>query len=103
MSSALTSSAILNPILTTTDATLQARFGGLTTNFAQQLLAIAKVIEARSTLGASRQVFLATLGSFDTHTNQLDQQQALFAQLDTGLTALHRAMAAIRAGKNVTS
>ena len=53
MSGALSSSAILNPILTTTDATLAARFAGLTTNFSRQLLAIAKVIEARSTLGDS--------------------------------------------------
>jgi uncharacterized protein (DUF1501 family) len=103
MSSALTSSAILNPILTTTDATLGARFSGLTTNFSQQLLAIAKVIEARSTLGASRQVFLATLGSFDTHTDQLDTQQTLLSELDAGLTAFHGAMADIGAGKSVTS
>jgi uncharacterized protein (DUF1501 family) len=103
MSSALTSSAILNPILTTTDATLQARFGGLTDSFSQQLLAIAKVIEARSMLGASRQVFLATLGSFDTHTNQLNEQQTLFSQLDAGLTAFHGAMADIGAGTGVTS
>ena len=103
MSGALTSSAILNPILTTTDATLSARFTGLTSNFSQQLLAIAKVIEARSALGASRQVFLATLGSFDTHTDQLKEQQALLSQLDAGLTAFHGAMADIGAGKNVTS
>ncbi len=103
MSGALTSSAILNPILTTTDATLAARFAGLAGNFAQQLLAIAKVIEARSVLGASRQVFLATLGSFDTHTNQLNQQQALFTQLDAALTAFHGAMADIGVGTNVTS
>ncbi len=103
MSGALTSSAILNPILTTTDATLSARFTGLTSNFSQQLLAIAKVIEARSTLGASRQVFLATLGSFDTHTNQLDTQQSLLSQLDAGLTAFHGAMTDIGAGTSVTS
>lgn len=103
MSGALTSSAILNPILITTDATLAARFTGLTSNFAQQLLAIAKVIEARSALGASRQVFLATLGSFDTHTDQLNNQQALLSQLDAGLTAFHGAMADIGAGKAVTS
>jgi uncharacterized protein (DUF1501 family) len=103
MSGALTSSAILNPILTTTDVTLSARFTQLTSNFSQQLLAIAKVIEARSALGASRQVFLATLGSFDTHTNQLNQQQTLLSQLDAGLTAFHGAMADIGAGKNVTS
>jgi uncharacterized protein (DUF1501 family) len=103
MSGALTSSTILNPILTTTDATLSARFAGLTGNFAQQLLAIAKVIEARATLGASRQVFLATLGSFDTHTDQLNQQQTLLSELDAGLTAFHGAMADLGAGKNVTS
>jgi uncharacterized protein (DUF1501 family) len=74
MSNALTSSAILNPILTTTDATLSARFAGLTSNFSQQLLAIAKVIEARSALGASRQVFLATtkwLGQEPPRVNEL--------------------------------
>jgi uncharacterized protein (DUF1501 family) len=103
MSGALSSSAILNPILTTTDATLAARFAGLTTNFSRQLLAIAKVIEARSTLGATRQVFLATLGSFDTHTDQLNTQQTLLSELDAGLTAFHGAMADIGAGKSVTS
>ncbi len=103
MSGALTSSAILNPILKTTDATLQSYFGGLTSNFSQQLLAIAKVIEARSTLEASRQVFLATLGSFDTHTNQLNEQQTLLSELDAGLTAFHAAMADIGAGTSVTS
>jgi uncharacterized protein (DUF1501 family) len=103
MTGALASSAILNPILTTTDATLSARFAGLTSNFSKQLLAIAKVIEARSTLGASRQVFLATLGSFDTHTNQLDEQQTLFSQMDPALTAFHGAMADIGAGSSVTS
>jgi uncharacterized protein (DUF1501 family) len=103
MSGALTSSAILNPILTTTDATLSARFTGLTGNFSQQLLAIAKVIEARSALGASRQVFLATLGSFDTHTDQLARQQTLLSELDAALTAFHGAMADIGAGTNVTS
>jgi uncharacterized protein (DUF1501 family) len=103
MSSALTSSAILNPILTTTSAALSGRFTGLTSNFSQQLLAIAKVIEARSALGASRQVFLVQLGSFDTHTNQLNTQQTLFSQLDAGLTAFHGAMADIGAGTSVTS
>jgi uncharacterized protein (DUF1501 family) len=103
MRGALSSSAILNPILMATDATLSARFKGLTDSFSQQLLAIAKVIEARNVLGASRQVFLATLGSFDTHTNQLYQQQALFSQLDASLTAFHGAMSDIGAAKNVTS
>jgi uncharacterized protein (DUF1501 family) len=103
MTGALASSAALNPILATTDATLTARFGGLTSNFARQLLAIAKVVEARASLGARRQVFLATLGSFDTHTDEVNRQQTLLAELDAGLTAFHGAMADIGAGSSVTS
>ena len=93
MTGALASSATLNPILSTTDATLTARFGALTSGFSKQLLAIAKVIEARSALGAQRQVFLATLGSFDTHSNQPNTQQTLYTELDAGLSAFHGAMA----------
>lgn len=103
MTGALASSAVLNPILTSTNATLTARFGGLTGNFAAQLLAIAKVIQAQGTLGASRQVFLVTLGSFDTHTDQLDTQETLFTELDAGLTAFHGAMSDIGADSSVTS
>jgi uncharacterized protein (DUF1501 family) len=103
MTGALASSAVLNPILTSTNATLTARFGGLTGNFAAQLLAIAKVIQARGTLGASRQVFLVTLGSFDTHTNQLNTQETLLTELDAGLTAFHGAMSDIGTDSSVTS
>jgi uncharacterized protein (DUF1501 family) len=103
MQNSLASSAALNPILATTDATLAARFGTSPSPFARQLLAIAKIIEARATLGARRQVFLATLGSFDTHTNELNTQQTLYSDLDAGLTAFHGALADIGAGSNVTT
>src|SRR6202050_4415407 len=103
MTGALASSAVLNPIVTSTNATLTARFGALTGNFAAQLLAIAKVIQAQGTLGASRQVFLVTLGSFDTHTDQLNTQQTLFTELNAGLAAVHGAMSDIGADSSVTS
>jgi uncharacterized protein (DUF1501 family) len=103
MTGALASSAVLNPILASANATLTARFGGLTGNFAAQLLAIAKVIQARGTLGASRQIFLVTLGSFDTHTNQLNTQDTLFTELDAGLTAFHGVMSDIGTDSSVTS
>jgi uncharacterized protein (DUF1501 family) len=103
MTGALSSSATLNPILTNTDSTLAQYFGGLNSNFSQQLLRIGKVIEARGELGARRQIFLATLGSFDTHTGQLYRQEALFAELDAAVSAFHGAMAAIGAGADVTS
>jgi uncharacterized protein (DUF1501 family) len=103
MSAALSSSHTLNPILTATSSGVTGRFSTLTSNFSKQLLAIAKVIEARASLGAQRQVFLATLGSFDTHTNQLNQQQALYADLAASVAAFHGAMADIGAGADVTS
>ena len=103
MTGALDSSATLNPILTNTDSMLAQYFGGLNSNFSQQLLRIAKVIEARGELGARRQIFLATLGSFDTHTAQLYRQETLFAELDAAVSAFHGAMAAIGAGADVTS
>jgi len=103
ISNALASSAVLNPILTSTDATLSARFGAAPGPFARQLLTIAKIIEARAALGASRQVFLATLGSFDTHTNELNTQQTLYSELDAGLSAFQGALADIGAGSSVTT
>ena len=103
MSNALKSAAVLNPVLTATNSSVAAYFGGLTSNFAGQLLAIAKIIEARASFGAQRQVFLATLGSFDTHTAELVTQQSLYSQLDAGLGAFHSAMAGIGAVNDVTS
>jgi uncharacterized protein (DUF1501 family) len=103
MSDALAASATLNPVLTSTTATVAQRFQGLSSGTAAQLLAIAKVIEARSTLGAQRQVFLVSLGSFDTHTDELLTQQSLFEQLDPALAAFHAAMGDIGAANMVTS
>jgi uncharacterized protein (DUF1501 family) len=102
-SSALGSSALINPILTTGGTAAAAPFAGLTSSIANQLLAIAKLIEARSTLGAQRQIFFASLGGFDTHTNQLNTQQSLFQQLGPALKAFNDSMNSIGSGSNVTT
>jgi uncharacterized protein (DUF1501 family) len=102
-SSALGSSALLNPILISTGTPAAAPFAGLTSSIADQLLAIAKLIEARSSLGSQRQVFFASLGGFDTHTNQLTTQQSLFQQLGPALKAFNDSMNAIGSGSNVTT
>jgi uncharacterized protein (DUF1501 family) len=103
MTAALSSSATLNPILTATTSKSIPHFAGMTSSISQQLLAIAKVIEARATLGAQRQVFLATLGSFDTHTSQITTQQSLLSQLDPAMAAFQAAMSDIGALDDVTS
>jgi uncharacterized protein (DUF1501 family) len=103
MSGALKASAALNPVLTSTTSPAATYFAGLKSGIANQLLAIARVIEARATLAASRQVFLASLGSFDTHTNELNTQQNLFGQLSSALGAFQAAMTAIGASSNVAT
>jgi uncharacterized protein (DUF1501 family) len=103
MTAALSSSATLNPILTATTSKAIPHFASMTSSISQQLLAIAKVIEARATLGAQRQVFLATLGSFDTHTSQIATQQSLLSQLDPAMAAFQAAMSDIGALDDVTS
>jgi uncharacterized protein (DUF1501 family) len=103
MTAALSSSATLNPVLTSTTSKAIPHFAGQTSSIAQQMLAIAKVIEARASLGAQRQVFMATLGSFDTHTNQIQTQQNLFSQLDPALSAFQSALSDMGAVDDVTS
>ena len=103
MSGALKASAVLNPVLAATTTPVSAYFTGLNSGIARQLLAIAKVIEARASLGTRRQVFLVALGSFDTHSNELNTHDTLFAQLGTALNTFHNAMAGIGAGAAVTS
>ena len=103
MTGAIRSSGILNPILTATTSPASGYFTGLTSGIARQLLAVAKVIEARASLGARRQVFLVSIGSFDTHSNEINTHNTLFAELAAALHAFHGAMAGIGAGGAVTS
>jgi len=103
MAGSLKSAEIVNPILASTTTPVSAYFASQTSGFARQLLAIAKLIEARAVLGARRQVFLVSLGSFDTHSLELRTHDTLFAELGSGLKAFHDAMNGIGVGPSVTS
>ncbi len=62
------------------------QYSGTTVNgLATQLQAVARVIAARSSLGAGRQVFFVQMGGFDTHDNQNVQHADLMARLDHAL------------------
>jgi uncharacterized protein (DUF1501 family) len=100
---ALDLSAIVNPILTSASATVDPAFAGLTTSIAAQLHQVAKVIAARGSTGASRQIFFVQLGSFDTHGDQLNRQKALFDQLSPALKAFYDATVAAGVGDRVTT
>jgi len=101
--SAIANSATLNPVLMSTTGQASAAFSGLNTSVAQQLLAVAKIIEARSALNIRRQVFMVSLGGFDTHTNELNTHNNLFGQLGPALKAFHDALVTLGEINNVTT
>jgi len=70
---------------------------------ASQLKQIAQIIQARSAFGVQRQVFFASLGSFDTHADQLKQHAALLGELSTALSAFYQATVELGLQNNVTA
>jgi uncharacterized protein (DUF1501 family) len=100
---ALALSGTVNPILTGTTSAIAPLFATLNTNTAKQLLQVAKMIEARAATGAQRQIFFVQLGSFDTHGDQLNRQQNLFAELSPALKAFYDATVALGVANQVTT
>ncbi|QJU57678.1 DUF1501 domain-containing protein [Sphingomonas sp. AP4-R1] len=74
----------------------------LTSDVARQLMRVARMIEARSTLGQSRQTFFVTHGGYDTHANQISVQGALFTDLANAMLGFNKAMKALGLNENVT-
>jgi uncharacterized protein (DUF1501 family) len=60
--------------------------------FSQELQAIAQIINGRSGIGASRQIFYAQQTGYDTHNSQLDVQAANLSELDAGIGAFMAAV-----------
>ncbi|MEO8132801.1 MAG: DUF1501 domain-containing protein [Betaproteobacteria bacterium] len=102
-STAVDLSVTVNPILSNDASSVQALFNGQTSSIAKQLLAVAKLIEARNTIGIKRQIFFVSLGGFDTHTNELSVQQTLFGQLSPALKAFSDATEQLGVGSSVTT
>ena len=100
---ALSLSSVVNPILTATNSSVQALFAGQTNSIAQQLLQVAKLIEARGQTGAKRQVFFVSLGGFDTHSNELNTLTNLIGQLSPALRSFYDATVQLGVASNVTT
>ena len=102
-SAAIASSAALNPVLSGNGSTINSFFSGQNNSIARQLLQTARIIEARGSLGVSRQIFYVTLGGFDTHNGQIAQQSTLFRQLSPALKAFQDAMTQLGVANSVTT
>ena len=69
----------------------------------QQLKMVARLIAARGQLGPKRQVFLVSLGGFDTHDNLMDRHPALLTELGGALSGFQQALESIGVGPQVTT
>lgn len=77
------------PYTNPTTGTVQAN------ELANQLLAVAQTLAARTTLGVQRQVFYVSLGSFDTHDGQNQRQGTLLSKVDHALDYFNSALNAL--------
>lgn len=98
--SAVADSLLLNSVLASSPA-LATTFP--TTNIATQMHMIAKMIGAAPQLGLNRQVFFASLGGFDLHSDQLGAHSTLFMQLSQALSAFSAATTELGLASQVTT
>lgn len=82
----------------------------LTSDVARQLMRVARMIDARGSLGHGRQTFFVSQGGFDNHsgqvnggTNDTGTHANLLGDLAMALAGFHRAMQSIGMAENVTS
>jgi uncharacterized protein (DUF1501 family) len=71
------------------------------TDFGATLRTIAQIINGRSVIGATRQIFYCNQGSYDTHQSQVGTHAANLAELDACLGALMSALDEMGLGDQV--
>jgi uncharacterized protein (DUF1501 family) len=74
-----------------------------TSDIGTQLGQVAKIIQVRAALGATRQIFFCSQGGFDTHSNQLATQVTLYGNLAAALAAFDTAMGQLTVQSGVTT
>ena len=71
-------------------------------NLAQQLRVVAQMVAAAPRLGMRRQVFMVSMGGFDTHANQMRDQPLLMARVAHAVNWFMAALAGQGLQNNVT-
>ena len=93
--------SLATALATAPDLTLPADLAN--SSLAAQLRVVARMIASRTQLGAMRQVFLVSLGGFDTHDYQLINQPALHTQVASALSYFYNATVALGVADKVTT
>ena len=73
------------------------------TAIGNQLWQAAQLLQAAPSLGLSRNFFLCSLSGFDTHSEQLPIQAALFGRLSQAVAAFYQATAELGISRRVTT
>jgi uncharacterized protein (DUF1501 family) len=73
------------------------------TDIGGQLAQVAKLIQVRQSLGATRQIYFCSQNGYDTHSGQLAQQVTLYTSLASSLLAFDQAMGQLGVLNNVTT
>jgi uncharacterized protein (DUF1501 family) len=103
LAQALGASDLINPIITANNTTITPIFGTLNSGISNQLRQVAKLIEARATIGVKRQIFFVALGGFDTHTNEIAAHNNLYGQLGPALKSFYDATVQMGVANQVTT
>lgn len=85
------------------DAPLPDQVGQQTRTLNRQLKMVARLIAARNQLGLKRQVFMVSLGGFDTHDNLLTRHPQLLAQVGDAMAGFQQALDGMGVGAQVTT
>jgi uncharacterized protein (DUF1501 family) len=72
-------------------------------SLADQMKMVARLIGARNTLGAKRQVFMVSLGGFDLHDNLIAQHPGLLGKVSDAMTAFYNATVELGVANQVTA
>jgi uncharacterized protein (DUF1501 family) len=72
-------------------------------NLGAQMKMIARLIAARNALGLKRQIFFCSLGSFDTHGDQISEHPPLLREVSQALAAFYAATVELDVASNVTT
>jgi len=84
-----------------TSPTLSTEFSG--NELSMSLRQIARIIGARSSLGAARQTFFVTVGGWDHHDDVLDKQAAMLPQVSNSLREFRDALVELAVFDDVTT
>ena len=92
-------------------AALSNALGGVTalktafpnTSLGGQMKQIAQIIQVQAQLGMRRQIFFASLGGFDTHTDEINTHDTLYPQVNDALLAFYQATQELGMADNVTT